>query len=110
MNRTDRILMVTVLAVVVTGLLGAAPAPVAAGQGGQPAAQARPADPQNEFVPVKNLPQQEKLPAAPLLIAAYAFVWAVLLVYVWSVWRRLMKVEGEVHALSGRLESKRGRG
>ena len=30
---------------------------------------------QGEFVPVNALPPTEQLPAAPLLIAAYAFVW-----------------------------------
>jgi len=60
-------------------------------------------DPQEEFVPVKDLPQQEQLPAAPLLISAYAFVWVALLVYVWSVWRRLLKVEREMRDLAGRI-------
>lgn len=96
--------------VLAIGLLVAMPTPAAA-QGGQPApaAQAQPNDQQSGFVPVKELPQQEKLPAAPLLIAAYAFVWAVLLIYVWTVWRRLMKVEREVHDLSARLTSRPGR-
>ena len=40
-------------------------------------------------------------------MGAYAFVWAVLLVYVWTVWRRLLKVEKEIHALSERLKDKR---
>jgi CcmD family protein len=60
-------------------------------------------DPQEEFVPVKDLPQQEQLPAAPLLISAYAFVWVALLVYVWSVWRRLLKVEREMRDLAARI-------
>jgi CcmD family protein len=94
----------------VLGVLAAVPVTVAA-QGSQPpAAQGKPANPQDEFVPVKNLPAQEKLPAAPLLIGAYAFVWAVLLVYVWTVWRRLMKVEREVHDLNARLSTRPGRG
>ncbi len=63
-----------------------------------------PRDPQEEFVPVKDLPQQEQLPAAPLLISAYAFVWVALLVYVWSVWRRLLKVEREMRDLAGRIK------
>jgi CcmD family protein len=58
---------------------------------------------QDQFEPVKSLPQQEQLPAAPLLVAAYAFVWAVLLVYVWTIWRRLMKVEREIQQLSSRV-------
>jgi CcmD family protein len=54
-------------------------------------------------VPVKALPQQDQLPAAPLLVAAYAFVWVALLVYVWTIWRRLMKVEREIQELSSRV-------
>jgi CcmD family protein len=36
-------------------------------------------------------------------VAAYAFVWAVLLVYVWTVWRRLMKVERDIQQLASRV-------
>jgi CcmD family protein len=50
----------------------------------------------DEFVPVTDLPDSEKLPAAPYLIAAYTIVWLVLLGYVWSVWRRLTLVEQEL--------------
>ena len=70
-------------------------------------AQAQPpAGGQGEYVPVKDLPQQETIPAAPLVIGAYAFVWAALLVYVWTVWRRLAKVEKEVQDLTGRLNQR----
>ncbi len=87
----------------------ASTASTALAQSAQPAAQAQPNDAQSGFVPVKELPPQDKLPAAPLLIAAYAFVWAALLVYVWTIWRRLMKVESEMHDLSSRLASRTGR-
>ena len=43
---------------------------------------------QTEFVPVSQLPPGDQLPAAPLLIAAYAFVWVALLAYLWSIRRR----------------------
>jgi CcmD family protein len=46
----------------------------------------------------------EQIPAAPLVIAAYAFVWVALMLYVWSVWRRLVRVEGELTALEHRLK------
>ena len=36
----------------------------------------------DEFVPVSQLPAQDQLPAAPLLVTAYAFVWVVLFGYV----------------------------
>jgi CcmD family protein len=58
---------------------------------------------QGEFVPVKELPQHEQLPAAPLLIAAYGFVWVALLVYLFSIWRRLGKVGRELDDLSRRI-------
>lgn len=89
--------------VLVAGILVLVPS-LALAQGGQP-----PADPQAGFVPVKDLPAQEALPAAPLLIAAYAFVWVALLAYVWSVWRRLAGVEREVRHLSARLTERQGR-
>jgi len=54
---------------------------------------------QGGFVPIEQLPPSEQLPSAPLLVAAYAFVWVALMVYVWSVWRRLGKVEAELRAL-----------
>jgi CcmD family protein len=40
-------------------------------------------------------------------MVAYGFVWAALLVYVWTVWRRLMKIEREMHDLSARIGDKR---
>jgi CcmD family protein len=68
--------------------------PVAA-QPQQPPPQP-PAAARDEFVPVTDLPDSEKLPAAPYLIAAYTIVWLVLLGYVWSIWRRLSQVEQEL--------------
>ncbi len=51
---------------------------------------------QDEYVPIDQLPDSEKLPAAPFLISAYVIVWGVLLVYVLSLWRRLGRVEAEL--------------
>jgi CcmD family protein len=62
---------------------------------------------QTEFVPVTELPASEQLPAAPLLIAAYAFVWVAVLAYLWLIWRRLAKVEQEIGDLSSRLAKRR---
>jgi len=47
---------------------------------------------------------QEALPAAPFLVAAYAVIWVVLVVYLWSIWRRLRSVQREVDDLKRRLE------
>ena len=62
---------------------------------------------QSEFVPVTELPASEQLPAARLVIAAYAFVWLAFLTYVWMTWRKVGKVEADISALSAQLEKKR---
>ena len=51
---------------------------------------------QEEYVPIDQLPEGEKLPAAPFLIAAYIVVWGVLLVYVFTLWKRLGRVEADL--------------
>ncbi len=77
--------------------------------GAQIVAHAQQPAQQNDFVPLKDLPaqaQQEHLPAAPLVMAAYAFVWVALLVYVWSLWRRVGAVQKELTDLRRRAERK----
>lgn len=54
---------------------------------------------QSEFVPVETLPPSEQLPAAPYLIAAYAFVWIAVMFYLWTIWRRMNRVEADMRAL-----------
>jgi CcmD family protein len=81
--------------------LGSVATAHAAAQPAQPAAR-------DEFVPLKDIPPEDQLPAAPLVIAAYGVAWLVIVVYVWSLWRRLGRVEGELQTLNGRLSS-RGR-
>lgn len=58
---------------------------------------------QTEFVPVDELEPQEQLPAAPLVIAAYAVAWVAIFVYMWSIWRRLHRVDRELADVSRRL-------
>ena len=58
--------------------------------------------PQSEFVPVEDVPPGEQIPAINLVGAAYGFVWVMLLGYVWSIGRRLRKVESEISALESR--------
>lgn len=67
----------------------------------QPQPQPQPAPPAatDEFVPISQLPPQDQLPAAPLLVTAYAFVWVALFGYLVSVGRRLSKVQREVERL-----------
>jgi len=79
---------------VVSLLLLAAPHIVALG--------AQPPAGQSEFVPVNGLPESEKLPAAPLLVAAYCVFLVLMVFYVWTVWRRLNKVESEMRSLEQR--------
>lgn len=68
-------------------------------------AQQPPPSAQQEFVPVDQLPVAEQLPAAPLVIAAYAVAWVAILGYLWSVWKRLGKVERELADVTRRMSS-----
>ena len=56
------------------------------------------------YVPIKELPPQEQLPSAPLLVAAYSFVVVVLFLYLLSVARRLTAVQRVVERLEGDLK------
>ena len=51
--------------------------------------------------PGRSLPQQEQLPAAPLVIAAYAVAWVRVFGYLWTIWRRLGRVERELTESGG---------
>jgi hypothetical protein len=84
--------------VVVASAWLAVAVPVAA----QPSAQP-PSAGQGEFVPIKELPQAEQVPAGQLVLAAYGFVWLALMVYLWSVWQRVGKVQRDLEALDRRL-------
>jgi len=61
--------------------------------------QPQPPKPTDEFVPISQLPAQDQLPAAPLLVTAYSFVWLALFGYLVSVGKRLSKVQREVERL-----------
>jgi CcmD family protein len=61
---------------------------------------------QNEFIPIDQLPPQEQLAAAPLLIGAYAFVLAVLFLYVLSVARRLTTIQRELDRLDTTIKGR----
>jgi CcmD family protein len=58
---------------------------------------------QDGFVPVEQLGNQEQLPATPLLAAAYGVAWGAVLIYVWSIWRRLSRVERELAEVSRKV-------
>lgn len=57
---------------------------------------------QGGFVPATNI-ARETLPALPLVYGAYGFVWAVLIAYVFMLWRRLSRVEQELQDVSVKL-------
>ena len=65
------------------------------------AASAQP-QPPKDFVAVDESQPGEQIPAMPLIASAYGFIWIVLLGYVWSIGRRLQKVEGELADLETR--------
>ena len=56
------------------------------------------------YVPVKDLPAAEQLPAAPLVIGAYAFIWIGVMAYLWTIWRRLAAVDRELALLRQTIE------
>jgi CcmD family protein len=58
---------------------------------------------QDEFVPVSELPDAEQLPAAPLLLTAYAFFWVAAFVYLWIIRRKMAGVDRELADLRQRL-------
>ena len=60
---------------------------------------------QEGFVPVENLPQREQLPAAPLVMGAYAVAWVAVFGYLWSLWQRLGRVERDIREVSRRVEA-----
>jgi CcmD family protein len=62
---------------------------------------------QSEFEPVTEIPASEQLPSAPLVIAAYAFVWLAFMFYVWMMWKKLGKVDRELTQLSAQIGKKR---
>ena len=60
----------------------------------------------SEFKPISELPPTEKLPAAPFLISAYAIVWLIAVFYIWTIWRRVNKLEVEFRTLERRTTRK----
>jgi len=68
-----------------------------------PPPQPQPKAAQDEFVPIDQLPPEEKLPAAPLLIAAYSVAWLAVAGYLFSIWRRLDRVDRDIAEAGRRL-------
>ena len=59
-------------------------------------------EPLSGFVPIDQLPPADQLPAAPYLVTAYAIVWIAVILYTWSVWRRMDRVEKDIRELKRR--------
>jgi hypothetical protein len=57
---------------------------------------------QEGFRPASELPPGQQMPAAPLLIGSYAFFLVVMMFYLWTIWRRIGRVEKEMHDLERR--------
>lgn len=60
------------------------------------------------FVPMSSAAPREVLPAAPLVFYAYSFVWLALIVYVFSIWRRMARVEQDLADVYRRLKDGQG--
>ena len=58
--------------------------------------------PVEEFVPIGELPEEDRLPAAPFLVSAYSLVWIFAFGYFWMLSRRLSVVERELNDLAKR--------
>ena len=54
------------------------------------------------FVPVTGAPAGEQIPAAPLVIGSYAFFLLIMVFYIWTIWRRIVKVEADMRSLERR--------
>ena len=67
-------------------------APLSLAAQGQPAAR-------DEYVPISELPQDEQLPAAPMVVAAYTFVWVAFVAYVFTLVNRTKKLEADLKTL-----------
>jgi CcmD family protein len=59
------------------------------------------------FEPVSQVPAAEQLPAAPLVLTAYAFIWVAVLAYVFLLWRRLGTVDRDLATLRRSIEERR---
>lgn len=59
----------------------------------------QPPQQQDEFVPIDQLPPEEQMPAAPMVVAAYGFIWVAFIAYVFTLVRRVRKVEDDVRRL-----------
>ena len=57
-------------------------------------------------MPIDELPPEDRLPAAPFLIAAYSIVWILAFGYFWSLARRFSAVERDLAGLARRADER----
>jgi CcmD family protein len=50
---------------------------------------------------------QETVAASPLILAAYAFVWAAVIVYLFLLWQRIGRVERELAEVNAKLSARK---
>ena len=81
------------------GLVVGAAAGMAVAEAAQPPTTAA----QDGFVPMGDIPPEDQMPAAPLVAAAYAAVWAIAVGYLWTIWQRLGTVEAELADVARRV-------
>ncbi|HEX5107802.1 MAG TPA: hypothetical protein VFV95_05120 [Vicinamibacterales bacterium] len=60
--------------------------------------------PPDGFEPISEIPPEDRMPAAPMVIAAYAFVMLAFFAYLLSLARRLGAVKQEISRLESELK------
>jgi hypothetical protein len=85
----------TIATLLTTLLLTAGPALAQEPSGQAPAGQ-------DGFVPASSLPPGQELPAAPLVLTSYAAFLLLMMFYLWTIWRRIGRVEKELDDLRRR--------
>lgn len=55
-----------------------------------------------QFLPVDQLPPDERMPSAPFVVAAYSVVWILAMFYLWTIWKRIGKLEDDLQTLARR--------
>ena len=61
--------------------------------------QPKPPPQHEEFVPIDQLPPGEEMPAAPMVVAAYVFIWIAFIGYVFPLVKRVRRVESDLRNL-----------
>ena len=57
---------------------------------------------QDTFTPVGDVPIGEQLPAGPFIVGSYAFFLLLMVFYLWTIWRRINRVEKDLQDLGRR--------